>query len=86
MKNQNTGNPYSFPQTEFNDTTHPDYNGMTLIDYFAAKAMQSLIEVHKIDSVRILDEKDKLLSRQISEASFCIANLMLEERSKRNAQ
>ena len=41
MKNQ-TGT-YAFPQTEFNDNTHSNYNGMTLRDYFAAKAMQSLI-------------------------------------------
>lgn len=39
----NKENPYAFPQTEFNDKCHPDFNGMMLRDYFAAKAMQGYI-------------------------------------------
>lgn len=42
MSNKNTGGP-AFP---FIDNTSPlEHPGMTLLDYFAAKAMQSLITV-----------------------------------------
>ena len=43
MSNTNTGGP-AFPNEGFNGWGKPE-EGMTLRDYFAAKAMQSLIHV-----------------------------------------
>jgi hypothetical protein len=52
--------------------THPDgNNGMSLRDYFAAKAMQSLIVVYH-------DDKD--LVDEYAQRAFEIADVMLEER------
>jgi hypothetical protein len=42
MSNTNTGGP-AFPTEYRDDATQPCAEGMTLRDYFAAKAMQSLI-------------------------------------------
>jgi hypothetical protein len=46
---------------------------LTLRDYFAAKAMQSLIVVYK---------DDKTLVAEYSERAYLIANAMLKERAK----
>jgi hypothetical protein len=65
MSNTNTGGP-AFPHTE----RHDDYNGMTLRDYLAAKAMQADLTggLHE-------DEFDWLAAR-----SYKMANAMLKAR------
>jgi hypothetical protein len=71
MSNTNTGGP-AFP-------SHPklatEYGfiakGMTLRDYFAAKAMQSLIVVY---------HDDKNLVREYAQRAFEIADAMLKAR------
>lgn len=74
MKDEKPENPQAFPSPEY----HPEsgltvgYNyGLTLRDYFAAKAMQAIVSNtggHWSDSE--------------SEQSYCIADSMLKERSK----
>jgi len=43
MSNTNTGGP-AFPTEYRDDATQPCAEGMTLRDYFAAKAMQSILD------------------------------------------
>ena len=62
MSNTNTGGP-AFPLQSIGPDFAPGYSGMTLRDYFAAKAMQGLIarestsafnfEVYKDDPWRV---------------------------------
>lgn len=57
------------------------YNpGMNLRDYFAAKAMNRLIE--RLDAERILDEYHDALMNMTVEASYKIADAMLKYRAK----
>lgn len=85
-------NPNAFPTMEHGYniqgiSTVFTYEGMTLRDYFAAKAMQSMISNQEmfrnlcvdIDSSR--DEKDKI-EDYISQSSFDFADAMLKERQK----
>jgi len=58
---------YAFPHT-MNDTYAPVTAGMTLRDYFAAKAMQGLIQ------------RGDLRGIAISEEAYAIADEMLEAR------
>lgn len=51
----------------------PAQQGMTLRDYFAAKAMQSLIQVYK---------DDKLIVDQYAQRAYEIAAAMLEAREE----
>ena len=66
MSNTNTGGP-AFPVTEDN-YVHKDNTGMTLRDYFAAKAMQAIVSNGDVNS------------QKISQASYVIADAMLEAR------
>ena len=70
----NTGGP-AFPQTEpIANEFHPHYGkdrGMTLRDYFAAKAMQSLIAVYN---------DDKNIVKDYAQRAYQIADAMLEVR------
>jgi hypothetical protein len=58
-------NPYAFPNPHRTDLT-----GMTLMDYFAAKAMQALVS---------LDETDMEFD-EYAGCSYAIAFAMLKER------
>lgn len=75
-------NPNAFPSTNHNSLSGEAYTdeGMTLRDYLAAKAMQSLTIPGDQDQIiqDAMDEKAKY----IAEASYIIANAMLEERQK----
>jgi len=53
-----------------------DYRGMTLRDYFAAKAMQGLM--HNYHPCEFLEDKNYL--EDISMASYQIANAMMKAR------
>jgi hypothetical protein len=61
-------NPLAFPNTDCQTFSH---DGMTLRDYFAAKAMQSLI----LQKVEVADG-------YIAQGAYQIADAMLQERSK----
>jgi hypothetical protein len=71
MSNTNTGGP-AFPQTEVDrdGVTITHHSGMTLRDYFAAKAMQS-----------VLDQKDTHDGRECDNAAW-MAYRMADEMLK----
>ena len=67
MSNINTGGP-AFPTATLAQKTE---GGMTLRDYFASKAMQSLIVAYK---------DDHSVSDEISKRAYYYADAMLKER------
>ena len=60
-------NPLAFPNPHRTDLT-----GMTLMDYFAAKAMQALVSLNEVD----------MEINEYAECSYAIAFAMLKERAK----
>jgi hypothetical protein len=70
---------YAFPHEEWINSTDPNlvnpvrHKGMTLRDYFAAKAMQSMLALP--DNKRVPDEN-------ISQWAYETADAMLKERNK----
>ena len=73
--NEETGGP-AFPhEYKYGDGTAQRCDGMTLRDYFAAKAMQSLVAIYEPSSLNgcIPD---------CAEAAYMYADAMLEARSK----
>ena len=68
-----TTNEPAFPSTSQGPTTAPEiYYGMTLRDYFAAKAMQSYL----LDK-----DRDSFTFEQWAAASYEMADAMLKARS-----
>ena len=69
-------NPPAFPLTNnwHNELKH--YNGMTLRDYFAAKAMQAIIQDTGINIGEGKDKSDK----HDAEAAYRYADAMLKAR------
>ena len=76
-------NEPAFPQAKLSACTNPDckyvreivgqFQGMTLRDYFAAKAMQAVITKYG---------REYLLDDSIGPWSYNVADQMIEERSK----
>jgi hypothetical protein len=75
MSNTNTGGP-AFPITEWhlNGKTHSDWRGMTLRDYFAAKAMQGFM-ANKSNPLHFNPDDD---ARYV----YAIADAMLKARTE----
>ena len=76
----------AFPFETQGPTTAPEvYYGMTLRDYFAAKALQGILANPKDESPFGLDlyesDEDSVMSQSIR-ACYYIADRMLEERAK----
>jgi hypothetical protein len=69
MSDTNTGGP-AFP---VNTSCAPDYDGMTLRDYFAAKAMQALIKIYEPKG------EDGCIP-DVAEAAYFYADAMLKAR------
>jgi len=69
MSDKNTGGP-AFPTEYRDDATQPCAEGMTLRDYFAAKAMEAFLH----DGSSEVDE--------VAEAAYIVANAMLKAREK----
>jgi hypothetical protein len=72
-------NPPAFPsgnEVTLGDLRSSGHSGMTLRDYFAAKAMQGLM--HNYHPCDFLEHKDWL--EDISMASYQMANAMLKAR------
>ena len=70
MSNTNTGGP-AFPKTPFIEIGTPQ-NGMTLRDYFAAKAMQGLLSRGSHDKINV--------HYVLAQRAYQIADAMLEAR------
>ena len=91
-------NPNAFPRSELRyGNVHKVYHletvgGMTLLDYFAAKAFNSILsnEYYVKTMIEggkeILDENVKIsdINHIIASASYDYAEAMLKEREKRN--
>jgi hypothetical protein len=69
MSNTNTGGP-AFPSSEWDAQYDRTFHagGMTLRDYFAAKAMEGLLANDNIDA------------QQIAKAAYIVADAMLKAR------
>jgi hypothetical protein len=70
-----TGGP-AFPVTEWhlNGSTHSDWRGMTLRDYFAAKAMQALtLRLASKEGLIVFDDA-------VAESAYLMADAMLKAR------
>jgi hypothetical protein len=70
MSNTNTGGP-AFPTPLQHNDWREDYPGMTLRDYFAAKAMQSILIDPRIDNDSY---------RECAEGAYKAADAMLKAR------
>ena len=70
MSNTNTGGP-AFPVTSDN-YANPESTGMTLRDYFAAKAMSSIIDQQDVHDGRVY--------KNVAWIAYQIADAMLKER------
>ena len=66
-KQMNTGGP-AFPSADFEQH---EYTGMTLRDYFAAKAMQGM-----------LSASENYQTRELARYAFDVADAMLSQREK----
>ncbi len=76
MNNTNTGGP-AFPSGLIDpstpeDAVHSLHNGMTLRDYFAAKAMQALISAPTV--------RPMVQDHEVAGFAYRIANAMLKAR------
>jgi hypothetical protein len=76
MSNTNTGGP-AFPTTQYTSDISPTGHdgGMTLRDYFAAKAMQGMLSNPKLQE-QIL----KVGQSWIEESAWAVADAMLKAR------
>jgi hypothetical protein len=74
-------NPPAFPNTD-GETFCND--GMTLRDYFAAKAMQATItnQVAVEEHIKEADEEEIDLGEYLAKTVYAIADAMLKERGK----
>jgi hypothetical protein len=66
----NTGGP-AFPSAAFEQH---EYTGMTLRDYFAAKAMQGLLELTPYQ------DKQQWTNKMVAETAYSMADAMLRAR------
>jgi len=74
---------HAFPQALQAGDLAQATGGMTLRDYFAAKAMQALIEKYDESPVEISLEAYEFADAMLkAEDSFAIADAMLAERAK----
>jgi hypothetical protein len=83
MSNTNTGGP-AFPYEERNGEGIPvrDYFGMTLRDYFAAKAMQSIYRAN-VDwepTGTPMDEESLQVLTDVAQDAYKLADAMLKAR------
>ena len=83
MSNTNTGGP-AFPQTEVDrdGVTVTQHSGMTLRDYFAAKAMQSIYaaNVEWEPTGTPMDEESLQVLADVAQDAYKMADAMLKAR------
>jgi hypothetical protein len=75
-------NPPAFPSLHWvapqGHSANENPQGMTLRDYFAAKAMQGLISSHWCEEARVLSPK--LGAEELATDAYIMANAMLKAR------
>lgn len=76
-------NPAAFPQPIQFNTLSADDGGMTLLDYFAAVALQGCVQ--RLYSDKLLADlgSTDAVAQCIAKGSYLIAEAMLEERQRR---
>lgn len=78
MDTKQPENPPAFPSGKSEKTgfenSHPLHEGMTLRDYFAAKAMQGMVSPEYADGVACSRE-------HVAESAYAIADAMLSARA-----
>jgi len=75
-ENRKPNNPGAFPQTDLQGNLYP---GMTLRDYFAAKAMQSILNGIYSNNTRTLENIANSFEL-VSKNSYWFADEMLKQR------
>ena len=85
MENKKPNNPIAFPRTAFDKngqltTQYPEYEGMTLRDYFANSAMQSMISKYGKPSEYHWQNNTKDGKPQLAKECYDIADAMLKQR------
>lgn len=82
MSKTNTGGP-AFPNEGFNGWGEP-FKGMTLRDYFAAKAMNGILEtaIDWFPTHKPPNEESLALFADLAQDSYAIADAMLEARGQ----
>jgi len=80
--NKQTGGP-AFPVTSDN-YANPDSTGMTLRDYFAAKAMQGIFNtaIEWFPTDQSQDEESLKLFKDIAQDSYAMADAMIKAREQ----
>lgn len=74
-------NPHAFPLDA--NACLEEYKGMTLRDYFAAKAMQSVLSNQTFLEIILRDaEAETLASEAVSRTAFVMADAMLKQREQ----
>jgi hypothetical protein len=77
MSNTNTGGP-AFPLQSIGPDFAPGYSGMTLRDYFAAKAMQGMLA--DPDTARTVRKAGRKMDEAVAELAYMFADAMLKAR------
>ena len=86
MENKKPNNPIAFPRTAFDKngqltTQYPEYEGMTLRDYFANSAMQGMFNETILKwSDDVVKSTDKSRSQWFAEQAYNFADAMLKQR------
>lgn len=78
MSNTNTGGQ-AFPNEGFNGWGKPE-EGMTLRDYFAAKAMQSIVLTEHYQKMETPTFKYEYIGTALAEEAYRVADAMLKAR------
>jgi hypothetical protein len=80
MSDKNTGGP-AFPlDAEIRPTIDKEWCGMTLRDYFAAKAMQAFISAYPCQAIDSEDGGTPVDHQSIAGDAYDVADAMLEVR------
>ena len=80
MSTKNTGGA-AFPIPKDRDISYSHKNGMTLRDYFAAKALEGLISKMAFE-LHADHEKAKEVHKYLARSAYSYADAMLAEREK----
>lgn len=80
MNNQNNGGA-AFPLPKGRDGANGEKNGMTLRDYFAAKALEGLISKMAFE-LHADHERAKEVHKCLAQSAYSYADAMLSEREK----
>lgn len=89
MEKEKIENPYAFPLGTDSSYGNKDCGGMTLRDYFAARAMNGVFSDRELHMAFVNDAKNEIqdfnpqkLNEKLAEEFYNIADAMLKKRLK----